>query len=450
MGRTPSGSLTIETLADGTQSVPSSLSASTAAASTRRSTSVAAVGAAAAAAGRSAPRRSSSRTSWHASAPASGASEPRSSPSRRPTAMPTFHVYASAWLESKIAGVLGDRPIDTNTENDYRWRLGRHLLPFFGEYRLDEIDAQLCSGVQGAQAARGGRAARGDRRRSRPARRERAAPAPARTGVDPQARSTAWPRSSTRRSRTSTSTATRREGRRMRVKVPKPARTFLEMDELVALTDAAAEQDARQADGAQRRPGRSATARRRPSPARWARGMRPSDIAAELGLSKATVSYHLRRLGAEGPGDLRRPPRDRRDARRLRHARQRALRPPHPRAASARRDRRALPDPGRQDRGRHPRGAGQPRPRRRARRAPRQPAPRRPLDRARRLSVPEPARRPDEPPARGGDRQRGRRARVRAPRRSAGCRSCRTRRRTRCGAPTSRSRCSPTASTCCG
>src|SRR5205823_1909144 len=32
--------------------------------------------------------------------------------------------------------------------------------------------------------------------------------------------------------------------RRMRIKVPKPPRTFLEMDELVALTDAAGEQDA--------------------------------------------------------------------------------------------------------------------------------------------------------------------------------------------------------------
>src|SRR3954447_7737817 len=58
--------------------------------------------------------------------------------------MPTFHISAAAWLASKIAAVLGDRPIDANTENDYRWRLARHLLPYFGEYRLDEIDAKLC------------------------------------------------------------------------------------------------------------------------------------------------------------------------------------------------------------------------------------------------------------------------------------------------------------------
>ena len=57
---------------------------------------------------------------------------------------PTFHEYASAWLRAKVDGVLGDKPIDANTESDYRWRLSRHLLPFFATYRLDEIDRELC------------------------------------------------------------------------------------------------------------------------------------------------------------------------------------------------------------------------------------------------------------------------------------------------------------------
>src|SRR3954452_19056331 len=35
--------------------------------------------------------------------------------------MPSFHEYASGWLHAKLTGVLGDRPIDTNTESDYRW-----------------------------------------------------------------------------------------------------------------------------------------------------------------------------------------------------------------------------------------------------------------------------------------------------------------------------------------
>ena len=58
--------------------------------------------------------------------------------------MPTFHEYASAWLQAKFDGTLGDKPIDANTEADYRWRLSRHLLPFFAAHRLDAIDRELC------------------------------------------------------------------------------------------------------------------------------------------------------------------------------------------------------------------------------------------------------------------------------------------------------------------
>jgi hypothetical protein len=84
----------------------------------------------------------------------------------------------------------------------------------------------------------------------------------------------------------------------MRIKAPKPARTFLEMDELVALIDAAGEQDgplvpaldvsSERADGTRAAVARAVT-----------QGMRSKDIAAALGVSKATVSYHLVRLGVE-------------------------------------------------------------------------------------------------------------------------------------------------------
>jgi integrase len=86
----------------------------------------------------------------------------------------------------------------------------------------------------------------------------------------------------------------------MRIKAPKPARTFLEMDELVALIDAAGEQDGplvpaldasrERLDGTRAKVARAVT-----------QGMRSKDIAAALGLSKATVSYHLVRLGVEAP-----------------------------------------------------------------------------------------------------------------------------------------------------
>jgi integrase len=49
---------------------------------------------------------------------------------------PTFHVFASRYLEGR-RGEL--RP---NTYADYRWRLVNHLLPFFAEHRVSEIDVK--------------------------------------------------------------------------------------------------------------------------------------------------------------------------------------------------------------------------------------------------------------------------------------------------------------------
>jgi integrase len=192
--------------------------------------------------------------------------------------------------------VLGDRPIDANTQSDYRWRLSRHLLPFFGEYRLDEIDARLCQAFKAyklreASELRAAIAAGADLR-DRDNRRQRPLGAASMrklidclaTILDEAIEDEHIDRNPAR-------------GRRMRVKVPKPSRTFLEMDELVALTDAAAAGDARSARGSDRRP-RGITADA--VALLWEGGMRPSDIAIKLELSKATVSYHLRRLGAEG------------------------------------------------------------------------------------------------------------------------------------------------------
>ncbi len=216
------------------------------------------------------------------------------------TQVPTFHEYASHWLQAKIDGILGDRPIGENTEADYRSRLANHLLPFFGQYRLHEIDSSLCLAFKAhklreaseLRAAIAAGAALRDRggRRVRPL-----GPASIRkltdclaTILDEAVEDGHIERNPAR-------------SRRMRVRVPKPSRTFLEMDELVALTDAAGEQDARFA-----RPSVGVTPEHGTTAAkvseRWAAGMRPSDIAADLRLSRATVTYHLRRLQADGPG----------------------------------------------------------------------------------------------------------------------------------------------------
>ncbi len=57
--------------------------------------------------------------------------------------MPTFHEYASYWLQAHKDGVLGEKALGKASYKDYRWRLS-HLLPFFGPFLLDEIDSDLC------------------------------------------------------------------------------------------------------------------------------------------------------------------------------------------------------------------------------------------------------------------------------------------------------------------
>jgi len=214
-----------------------------------------------------------------------------------PSPAPTFHEYASAWLQAKVDGVLSDKPIDANTESDYRWRLSRHLLPFFATCRLDEIDRELCLAfkarkLQEARELREAIAA-GAELRDRHGRRQRPlSPSSIRKLIDTLAailddaiEDELLDRNPAR-------------GKRMRVRVPKPPRTFLEMDELAAVIGAADEQDRAPAIAVKIRG--SGTTRDRVARLAAA-GRRPSAIAAELGIAKATVSYHLQRLGAAGP-----------------------------------------------------------------------------------------------------------------------------------------------------
>jgi len=163
--------------------------------------------------------------------------QPRPEPAEA-AVMPTFHEYASARLEAKVRGVLGDKPIDANTEADYRWRLTRHLLPFFAAYRLDAIDRELCAGFKAhklkeAAELRAALAAGADLRARRGRRLRPLSAASLRKLIDTLAailddaiEDQLIDRNPAR-------------GKRIRVRVPKPTRPFLEMDELVALLTAA-------------------------------------------------------------------------------------------------------------------------------------------------------------------------------------------------------------------
>ena len=146
--------------------------------------------AAAAAAGGTSERRA---PSWATSSPACARESGSHANGRRPpepvteSAMPTFHEYASAWLAGKRQGVLGDKPIDANTESDYRWRLSRHLLPYFAAHPPRPDRRRALPRVQEPQAPGGDRDPRRARRRRRPAGPPRASAAAAVGLVDPQA-----------------------------------------------------------------------------------------------------------------------------------------------------------------------------------------------------------------------------------------------------------------------
>jgi len=229
---------------------------------------------------------------WTSSQPVAAAVSKR-------TVSPTFHEYASLWLRQKTQGVIGDHPISSSTQADYRWRLSVHLLPFFASYRLEQIDPDLCLAFKTeklTEAAELRRAldAGADLRDRRGRGMKPLGSASIRKLIDTLATILDEAIEDGYLIRNPART------RRMRVRVPKPSRTFLEMDELAALLDAAAELDPAipiALDREELQGTRALVA------FRAARGQSPSQIAAELDLAKSTVTYHLRglRLAAQAP-----------------------------------------------------------------------------------------------------------------------------------------------------
>lgn len=215
-------------------------------------------------------------------------------PNMNPGEVPTFHEYASWWLQAKTDGTIGETGgLDENTIKDYRWRICHHLLPFFGPYRLDAIDGDLCLAFKSRKLAE-----------ARELREHIAAGADLR---DHRNRRLQPLRASSIRKVIGTLAAILDEAveddhvevnparrKRMKIHVPKPRRTFLERDELAALLAAAAEQDQSLANVKLGTLGPTAQLVAH----LLAQGKRPKQIAQALGVNKSTVSWHLSRMGA--------------------------------------------------------------------------------------------------------------------------------------------------------
>lgn len=263
-----------------------------------------------------------------------------------PSEVPLFDDYIEYWLTARFKGVLGERPLSANTRSDYR-RQARHLKRFFGRYRLNEIDGALCLAfkthkLREAEELREALQAGADLRDTR---NRRVVPLGAASLKKLLIMLAAVLEDAVEDGHLSASPA---RSRRLRIHVPKPRRTFLEIDELACLEDIARARDPplslfRQAAMAAR-----AGSTRAAVALAASEGKSQAAIVRDLGLAKGSVSYHLKHLdlgaikyvGSWG---------DRLHPRLLGGAGQRVVRPEDRPVAVARPRAGALPDRRRED-----------------------------------------------------------------------------------------------------
>jgi integrase len=212
--------------------------------------------------------------------------EPAHSVDVAPTATDvTFHEYASEWFRRRCSGELGERPPAQATREHYLWSLS-HLLPFFARKPVATISKRDCERFRGklfadSEALRvlidaGGKPtyANGQPRKPLSLRSIRSVMALLaqilEDAVEDELRTDNPARS-----------------KRLRVRVPKPKRTFLEIDQLVALLDAA-----RELEGTPRLNKRAKLTQQQAEQirARLASGETQYALRGEYGLSSAAMS----------------------------------------------------------------------------------------------------------------------------------------------------------------
>ncbi len=149
----------------------------------------------------------------------------------------SFHAYASEWFARRCSGELGHRPAADATREHYLWALS-HLLPFFARMPVAKISKRDCERFRGelfsdshelrALIAEGEKPTYENGRPRRPLALRSIRSVMVllaqilEDAVEDELRSDNPARA-----------------KRLRVRVPKPNRTFLEIDQLVALLDAA-------------------------------------------------------------------------------------------------------------------------------------------------------------------------------------------------------------------
>lgn len=206
---------------------------------------------------------------------------------------PFYDDYADWFLGAKVAGVICKKPIKPNTRKKDEWRLG-YSKRFFAGVPIDEIDEELSLAFKAhllatAREQRETIEAGADLRHPNGRKVVPLGLGSIKMILDAYASVLGEAVKDKHRS----DNPGRSE--RMQIEVPKPERSFLEADELAALLDAARDQDIALpslADASTSGGGTASSVQRLA-----AAGRRPAQIAAELSVAKATVTYHLRRHG---------------------------------------------------------------------------------------------------------------------------------------------------------
>ena len=196
---------------------------------------------------------------------------------------PSFHRLASGWLKRRR------HELAETTFKDYRWRLVRHLLPFFAEYRpseitLDVVDRYIERQLQQRQEILDAMAA-GVRLRDHNG-------LPLRPLSNESINKTlvllaAILKEAVRKGWLSSNPATER-----RLKAPRPTRPFLEPDEFLSLVDAASDLDKSRLPATRKRAREVARLR--------SQGLKMREVAKRLQVSMATVS-RMARIAEEEP-----------------------------------------------------------------------------------------------------------------------------------------------------
>ena len=170
--------------------------------------------------------------------------EPEPPPARADSSCAVaFDLYCSRWLERMRTGEIGQAPLADNSYQDYLWRLRKHILPFFGPMQVAHITDLDCARFRSRLfadrdqltkiIAAGGHPTDSNGRYRKPL----------------SLRSIQMMMTLLAQILDDAVADKLRDGnparsKRLRVRVPKPERTFLEIDQLVALLDAVGELEA--------------------------------------------------------------------------------------------------------------------------------------------------------------------------------------------------------------